>query len=70
MSLLEQDTTRKRQVDEKTLQLEFENDGEDEEYEVKAICNSAVYVKELESGQLSRFYYLISLKDFPEEENT
>ena len=28
MSLLEQDTTRKRRVDEKISQLEFEDDGE------------------------------------------
>ena len=70
MFLLEQDTTRKGRVDEKTLQLEFEDDGEGEEYEVEAIRDSAVYAKESESGQLPGLYYLISWKDFPEEENT
>ena len=50
MSLLEQDNTRKRQVDKKTLQLEFEDDGEGDEYEVEVICDSAVYTKVLESG--------------------
>ena len=70
MSLLEQETTRKGRVDEKTLQLEFEDDGEGEEYEVEAIRDSAVYAKESESGQLPGLYYLISWKDFPEEENT
>ena len=70
MSLLEQDITRKGRVDEKTSQLEFEDDGEGEEYEVEAIRDSAVYAKESESGQLPGLYYLISWKDFPEEENT
>ena len=70
MSLLEQDTTRKGRVDEKTSQLEFEDNDEGEEYEVEAIRNSVVYAKESESGQLPGLYYLISWKDFPEEENT
>ena len=70
VSLLEQDTTRKGRVDEKTSQLEFEDDGEGEEYEVEAIRDSAIYAKESESGQLPGLYYLISWKGFPEEENT
>ena len=59
MSLLEQDITRKRRVYKKTSQLEFEDDGEVEEYEVEAICDSTVYAKESESGQLPSLYYLI-----------
>ena len=70
MSLLEQDITRKGGVDEKILQLEFEDDGKGKEYEVEAICNSAVYAKESESSQLPGLYSLISWKDFSEEENT
>ena len=70
LSLLEQGTTRKGRVDEKTLLLEFEDNSEDKEYEVEAICNSAIYVKKSESGQLLGLYYLISWKNFPEEENT
>ena len=70
MSLLEQNTTRKKRVDEKTLQLELENNNEGKEYEVEAIRDSVVYAKELESGQLPCLYYLISWKDFLEEENT
>ena len=70
MSLLEQNTTRKGRVDEKTSQLEFEDNDEGEEYEVEAIRDSAVYAKESESGQLPGLYYLISWKGFPEEENT
>ena len=70
VSLLEQNTTRKRRVDEKTLQLEFEDDSEGKEYEIEAICNSAVYAEESESGQLPGLYYLISWNDFPEENNS
>ena len=70
MSLLEQNTMRKGRVDKKSLQLEFEDDGEGEEYKVEAICDSAVYAKKSESGQLPGLYYLISWKDFPEEKNT
>ena len=36
---------------------------------MEAICNSAIYAKELESGHLSEFYYLVSLKDYLEEKN-
>ena len=70
MSLLEQDTTRKERVDEKALHLESEVDGEGEEYEVEAIRASAVYAKESKSGQLPGLYYLISWKDFQDEENS
>lgn len=49
MSLLKQDTTRKRQVDKATSQLKFEsNDSNGEEYKVEAICNGMVYIRELE----------------------
>ena len=43
VSLLEQDTTRKGLVDEKAIKLD---DGDNEEYEVEAIRNSAVYARE------------------------
>ena len=70
MSLLEQDTTRKERVDEKTSQLDFQEDGKGEEYKVEAIRDSEIYARESESGQFPGLYYLISWKDFPEEENT
>ena len=57
--LLEEDTTRKRQVDETMSQLEFQDDG-DEKYEVEAIYDSTVYAKESESGHLPGLYYLLS----------
>ena len=47
MSLLEQDTTKKGRVDEKTAeQLEFKAGSNNEEYEVEGICDSAVYGRE------------------------
>ncbi len=49
--------------------LEFENDGDGKEYEVEAICDSAVYARELE-GHLPGLYYLVSWKGYPKEENT
>ncbi len=49
--------------------LEFENEGNSEEYEFEAICDSAVYARESE-GHLSGFYYLVLWKSYTEEENT
>ena len=69
MSLLEQNITRKGQVDKTISQLEFQ-DNIDKEYEVEAICDSAVYAKKSESGHLLGLYYLVSWKGYPEEENT
>ncbi len=43
-----------------TSRLKFESDGDGKEYEVKAIHDSKVYVKELDSGHLPRLYYLVS----------
>ena len=68
MSLLEQNITRKGQVDKEVKQVEFDN-GDNEEYEIEAIQNSAVYVRESESGHLLGLYYLISWKKYLEEEN-
>ena len=70
VSLLEQDTTRKGRVDEKiSEQLEFEA-GNDGEYEVEGILDSAVYAKESEAGLLQGLYYLVSWKGYPEDEST
>ncbi len=70
MSLLEQDITKKGQVDETTSRLKFESDNNSEKYKVEAICDSKVYAKELDSGQLQGLYYLVSWKSYLEEENT
>ena len=71
MSLLEQDTIRKERVDEKTVeQLEFEAGGNNKEYKMEGICNSAVYAKESKAGHLLDLYYLVSWKGYPKDENT
>ena len=57
MSLLEQDTTRKGQVDDETELDASDNSGE---YKVEAIWDSAVYARELELGHLPGLYYLVS----------
>lgn len=59
MSLLEQDTTRKRRVD-NTLpepKKEFEA-GNNKEYKDKAIINSAVYSQQA-NNQMLDLYYLV-----------
>ena len=69
VSLLEQNTTRKEQVDERVKELELEA-GNNKKYKVKAIWDSAVYASKSESGQLPGLYYLVAWKRYPEEENT
>ena len=61
MFLLEQNTIKKRRVDEKTVeQLKFEAGGNNKEYEIEGIYNSTVYARESEAGHLPCFYYLVS----------
>ena len=58
-------------MDEKIAkQLEFEAGGNNEEYEVENICDSAVYARELEVGHLPGLYYLVSWKSYSEDEST
>lgn len=40
--------------------LKFEDDSNDKKYEVKAICDNKVYIKESDSSHLLGFYYLVS----------
>ena len=71
VSLLEQDTTKKRRVDEEVRQMEFdEGDEKSGEYEVEAIRDSTVYTRESESDHLPGLYYLVPWKEYLEEENT
>ena len=67
VSLLEQDNTKKERV-EKVPELDAGNKSE--EYDVEAICDSAVYTMKSESGHLPGLYYLVAWKDYLEEENT
>ena len=55
MSLLEQDTTRKEQMDENLNKLKFDI-GDCEKYKVEAIRDSAIYIKELKSHLLGLYY--------------
>lgn len=58
MSLLEQDITKKGQIDENMMELKA---GNTEEYEVEAIWNNTVYAIE-SNGHLPGVYYLVSCK--------
>ena len=58
VSLLEQDTTRKRRVDENLT--EFEAGSNDKEYEVEGIRDNAIYAKKSTTGHLPGLYYLVS----------
>ena len=52
-------------------QLDFEFEaGNDKEYEVDGIRDSAVYAKESATGQLPGLYYLVLWKGYSEEKNT
>ena len=50
-------------------ELEFEA-GDNKEYEVEAIIDSAVYGQQANNDQMPGLYYLVSWKGYPEEENT
>ena len=65
--LLEQDIIRKKRVDDENV--EELDVGDKKEYEMEAIWDSAVYIKESELGHLLGFYYLVFWKGYPEEEN-
>ncbi len=59
ISLLKQNTIRRRQVDKITSQMELDINV-NEEYKVEAICNSEIYTKKLDNGHnLLGFYYLV-----------
>ena len=57
MLLLEQNTTKKEQINEFSVP-KFEV-GDDKEYEMEAIRNSIVFAKKVD-GHLSRLYYLVT----------
>ena len=70
MLLLEQNTTRKGRINKLFPELELEFDaGNNKEYKIEAIKDSAVYAKEAEE-HLPGPYYLIFSKSYLEEENT
>ena len=57
VSLLKQDTTRKGREDVENVELDVGD--KNREYEVQAIRDSEVYVRESESGHLLGLYYLV-----------
>ena len=69
MSLLEQNITKKERVEDNVTQLELEA-GDNSEYKVEAIWDSAVYTRKSKAGHLLGLYYLISWKGYPKEKNT
>ena len=59
MLLLEQDTTKKKQINELFPEPELEFDtSNNKKYKVKVIRNNAVYIKKTE-GYLLGLYYLV-----------
>ncbi len=44
--------------------------GDDKEYEVETIIDSAVYGQQANNSQMPALYYLVSWKGYPEKENT
>ena len=67
MSLLEQNNTRKGQMNKFSVP-EFEL-GNNKEYKVEAIWDSTVYAKEADR-HLPGLYYLVAWKGYSEEKNT
>ena len=62
MSLLEQDTTRKEQINKLFLEPEPEFDiGNNKKYEIEAIKDNIIYAKKVE-GHLPNLYYLVFWK--------
>ena len=66
--LLEQNTNRKEQVDEKVPELDVGNKN-NKEYQAEPIWDSAVNARK-SKGHLPGLYYLIAWKNYPEKENT
>lgn len=70
MLLLEQNTTRKGQIDKKIkYTTEFNTNNNNKKYKMGEIRDSPIYTKESD-GYLSRLYYLIALKSYSKEKNT
>ena len=70
MSLLKQDTTRKKWINELFPEPKPKFDiGNNKKYKVEVIIDSAVYAKEAE-GQWLDLYYLVSWNGYLEEKST
>ena len=69
MSLLKQDTIKEGWVKENNA-MELDAGDNSGKYEVRALCNSTVYMRKSELGHLLELYYLSFRKVCPEEKNT
>lgn len=58
MSLLEQNTTKKEQINKKVLEFNLDN-GNSEKYKIEAIQNSAIFANKTEN-YLSDLYNLVA----------
>ena len=67
MSLLKQDTTKKKRIDKKVTELDFKTNN-NKEYKIEAIWYSAIYANKVES-HLSCLYHFVAWKRYFEEEN-
>ena len=65
MSLLEQDSTKKKR-EFSVLEFELSNNNK---YELEAIQDSAVYAKKVD-GYLAGLYYLVVWKSYSKKKNT
>lgn len=68
MFLLEQDITKKKQVDKNTTQMEFHTSNK-KEYKVEEIWDNAIYARESER-HLLELYLLTSWKSYLKKEYT
>ena len=66
--MLEHDIIKKRRVDKKITELEFEA-GDSKEYEVEAVWDNVVYANKAK-GHPPGLYYLVLGKKYLKEENT
>ena len=58
LSLLVQDTTKKKHMNDTQLDFEFKT-GNNEKYKIYSIWDSTIYNKESTTGQLPGLYYLV-----------
>ena len=56
ISLLKQDSIRKKQIDKNVTELNIANSRK---YKIEIIWNNMIYLTKFESSHLSGFYYLI-----------
>ena len=56
---LEQDKTKKEQVDKNNIIKLYANDNMSNKYQVETISNSGIYARKSKSGYFLKLYYLV-----------